>query len=267
MDTQDLRQRELNILIAFAQFCDEHHLKYYLFGGTLLGAIRHKGFIPWDDDIDVAMPRDDYERFYALTKDKGLENPQYQIIFYRDDSSCFPFMKIQDTHTLVKSKYRDEKYYSGLWIDIFPLDKLPIEDKKRNRMFQHASRLRFLLLSASANTNEAETKARLVVKKVLVPLLRTFGIQFWNQKFDQYISKYKNLEAYYIGNICWAVGTRETMPVTFLEQTEVEFEGHRFKTTKYWDYYLSHIYGDYMKLPPEEKRVSHFIEYEIKEDK
>ncbi len=266
MDRTDLRQRELNILIAFANFCDEHELNYYLFGGSLLGAIRHKGFIPWDDDIDVAMPREDYERFYQLTKEDGIHSSRYRVIFYRDDSSCYPFIKIEDTTTLVRPKYRDEKYYYGLWIDVFPLDTLPSEQKARHRMFKKALVLRFFAHTASADTSSAESGFRLIIKKLLVPILRCIGIQRLNRIFDSYCAKYQGESTGQLGNICWAVGTRESMPTAFLEKTTVEFEGHTFQTTKHWDYYLSKIYGNYMELPPESQRKVHIIEYEIKEN-
>ena len=124
LTTHEVQKIEYDILVTFDQFCEANHLTYMLAGGTLLGAIRHHGFIPWDDDIDVIMPRNDYDRLLQLPKTViGNEQKKYEIWHWKNSGSHYPFIKIVDPDTYVKTDYiRQKREIPHIWIDVFPLE-------------------------------------------------------------------------------------------------------------------------------------------------
>ena len=129
MTVKELQETELEILKAFHRFCEEHHLRYYLSGGTLLGAIRHKGFIPWDDDIDLCMPRPDYMKLVEILKDGQLDQYRYLNTRYLDKDCPSSMIRVCDNRTeLDFTEYRIP-YQIGCWIDVFPLDGLEDDEK------------------------------------------------------------------------------------------------------------------------------------------
>ena len=125
---------ELDLLLEFDRVCKKYNLKYFLIFGTLLGAVRHKGFIPWDDDIDVAMPRNDYEKLLSLTQE--FNHPYYLQTPFLKDGSCFSFLKLRNSNTsAVTNKFSYETFNQGIWIDINPLDSYDIEHAEEKFSF------------------------------------------------------------------------------------------------------------------------------------
>ena len=140
----ECKLRILNLLVEFADYCDTNNLRYYLLGGTLLGAVRHKGFIPWDDDIDVCMPRPDYERFIELqSKNKKIE---FRCI--ENNTSDLPFMKIIDKKTFVRQLYTAESETSNLWVDIFPFDGWAFDEQQSKKDMKKWNRWHWLSVYA-----------------------------------------------------------------------------------------------------------------------
>lgn len=136
---EEVRKLELEILIKFAEYCEKYHLRYFLAYGTLIGAIRHKGFIPWDNDVDVVMPRPDYNRFMQLIKDENI-GEYFRVLDYHDVKT-FPFAKVVDNRTKLSEKFLITDTL-GIYIDVFPMDGLPDDERKRKKI---EKRLRYII--------------------------------------------------------------------------------------------------------------------------
>lgn len=251
----EMKSIELDILIAFDDFCKQNRLRYYLSSGTLLGAVRHKGFIPWDDDIDVTMPRTDYEKMFELLP-TALQKSNYRLISYRDKSSIYPFAKIIDERTVAVEQMVNPLYKTGVWIDVFPLDGLNENDDP----FKFDSKIRMKYALLAANPDTATTPLRKAAKKILRPLAGKKDLFQLALEDDRNAASIPITEGKDLGLVIWGYGRKERMPYCFLEATRLEFEGHLFSAPKHWDMYLRSIYGDYMKLPPEDKRLPHYCE-------
>lgn len=241
-----------NILKEINDFCESNNLRYSLAYGTLIGAVRHHGFIPWDDDIDIMMPRPDYEIFR-----KKFNHPKIKLI-NGDNSNdyVYPFIKAFDNRTLIIEK-SDMPASFGLYIDIFPIDGMP-----SNKIAQNAYTCYFHFLKELVSIkNMSSLKNRGFSKKILVRLLKVFfspmsvdAIARWMNK-SALICSYTNSSV--VGNLMWESykirGFRKDM---FESYTELDFENFRVKAISEYDSWLRTIYGDYMQLPPIDKRKS-----------
>ena len=244
-ELEQLKKIELEMLKAFINVCEQLDLKYYIVGGTLLGAVRHKGFIPWDDDIDVGMPRKDYEIFIENAQ-SFLPSKYFIQTHITDPEWMMHFCKIRNSETtFIESSVSKLHINHGVFIDIFPLDfynkeKFPF----KNRMLAG--------IECSAFSIQVN-KAKLFFKKVIS---FCFSLEKAYKKREELFKSQK--EGEYIANYCGAWGEREIMPKDYFGQGgEGEFEGLKVILPEKYDLYLTHLYGNYMELPPIEKRVSH----------
>lgn len=256
MTLQELKDCELDILRLFHSFCEDNHLRYCLAYGTLLGAIRYKGFIPWDDDVDVLMPREDYNRFLKLYQD----SERYRLFaFEKDPSAQFPYAKICDMTTR-----KDETGYAcdiplGVDIDIFPLDywdndleKAKREAKKINGYMHH------LGLSRLSKPKSSSPFKRFA-KSLLMCWCRLHGSAYYVRKILQEAVKDEQNGSRYMGTKTWCVyGERNIVPAeAFADRIEIDFAGERFFAPVGYDAYLTCLYGDYLPEPPKEKQKTH----------
>lgn len=249
-DIRSLQLRLLDILIAFDKVCKERHLRYYIIAGTLLGAVRHKGFIPWDDDIDVAMPRADYDLMIANAK-QWLPSPYEFTCAENDKLYPFPFAKIQNVKTtLVEQNGFRYQFTGGIYMDVFPLDGVP-SGKLAQRI--HFKRFRFF-------------------KKMLFPYKHGKGINSWipliyrklftlenvQKSIRKLKTKYDFEKSAFVSD--YDDGRKGIVnKKTFGSPTPVLFEGVAVLGVERWDLYLKEKYGDYMQIPkPEEQQQHHF---------
>ena len=249
-DIQELRQIQIGILDDVHRFCEEHGLRYFLSCGTLIGAVRHKGYIPWDDDIDIHMPRKDYDKFLQTYKDeRGIYralNPNIEPHYY------YTYAKVIDSRTLMVED-ENKGYEIGVYIDIFPEDYVTENLLKRKFIF----RLKYLLYKIRrckiSHSNPLYSKWAYLCYRNL-PI--TVGMI--NSLIKLLIIRKKPTG--FVANMSEA-GTNNInhcIPVEDIATSvDIEFEGKKYKTMVGYHDYLSKVYGDYMQLPPEDQRVTH----------
>lgn len=267
LNSDEIKHIELDLLIEFDSFCKKEDLQYFLYGGTLLGAVRHKGFIPWDDDIDVAMFRSDYNCMIDLLMSCNLRQ-DIDLCCLKKGNSEYPFAKLVNKNTKIVEKYLDKKDYSHIWIDIFPLDDLPESMQQYKKLCRQLKLTQRLLGISHANLNEGKSRLKKAGKKILYPLSKMIG----SYKLANYIEKkaesFSSPKSQYVQNLVWASRPQWYLPKKIYNSTtNLEFEGHLFPAPKEYNTCLKILYGDYMTLPPVEERITHdFIAY-INDDK
>ena len=264
---QEVQQEELNILLEFDRLCQKNHLRYSLAGGTLLGAVRHKGFIPWDDDIDVCMPRPDYEKLIEIFNDQA-NTELFFLSPTTEKMAPYPYIKMQFRNVMIEEKGFNE--VENLWIDIFPVDGLPEERRKLISVYRKSTFYRKLIIFDKWKSVQlyGGRHSKLVASGILL-FVRLYGNVRAVRNSIKLAKKYKYEDSKYVGAVTWGCyGIGERMLKSEYEKlVDVEFEGHTFKAMSCWDSYLTGIYGDYMQLPPEDKRVCHgFKAYRIEEN-
>ncbi|WP_300782172.1 phosphorylcholine transferase LicD [uncultured Acetatifactor sp.] len=262
LSLQEIKDLELKLLIQFAKICEVNNLYYTLCGGTLLGAIRHKGFIPWDDDIDVLMPRPDYDRLLNGENIILSSLPSHmQIIHWKNGTSNFPFIKLIDLRTRIDVDYFDSSLSCNkIWIDIFPIDGNPEDMRLLEKLYAKSLHARKLLCLKMAKSGEGKTQIRRIVKPFFVKILSTLNFKKICQKIDAISKTYSFEESKFIGGVLWGYGPQECInKEKFMQPVKVEFEKHFFNAPSNYDEYLTGLYKDYMKLPPNEERQVHGI--------
>lgn len=253
---REIKKIQLEMLITFVYFCEQNNLRYSLAGGTLLGAIRHKGFIPWDDDIDICMPRNDYE-FFVKNFSCGKKNIKIRCNLLNNLE--IPFAKIVDLNTIIESKFDESEINKHLWIDIFPVDGLPNDVEKVKKIYSKCNFYRKILMVSNSKLGRGTTFFRKLSKYILKPIAKLYGEQRCVDNIENIAAQNSYEGSNYVGIVTWGVlGIGQRMLKTEFEKSvDVEFEGYRFAAFSCWNSYLKGMYGDYMKLPPKELRKTH----------
>lgn len=260
INLDEMKVIELNILKQIHEICIAQNYRYFLVGGTLLGAVRHKGFIPWDDDIDIGMPRPDYEKFIEYCTSNEVP---FNLLCNKINSGYgYLFSKAMDKNTvLIEESGNKNNIELGVYVDIFPIDGLgdTFEEALSNL---NKTRLDRELLVASNWRRFARSKTRAIyfepIRFAFYCLSRFASFEKLIQRIE---TKYE-VDAFdtkkYVGCICGSYRNKEIVEqMVFAEYEDIPFEDAVFKCPKNYDQYLSSIYGDYMQLPPENKRVTH----------
>lgn len=252
---------ELDILSEIIRVCDQLDIKWFTISGTTLGAIRHNGFIPWDDDIDIGMLRDDYDKFLANAPE--LLSKCYSLCHYPLEKN-YPlyFAKVRRNDTLfVEKALQKKRIHHGIYVDIFPFDKVPDDTAKREKQRKHLLILSYLFLSKSLwgttqvfSSPSKQLRARVIrsiIRILLLPVPKKF---IFNQllkttkKYNDSDCKAVAIKAGHLNR--WEISDIfPTQPHQF-ENITVQIPNSAHKV-------LAHEYGDYMKFPPEDKRVAH----------
>ena len=251
---EECKKRLLEVLNAFDTFCKKNDISYYMMWGTLLGTVRHKGFIPWDDDIDVGVPRKDYERLIEISKE---QNEEFDFLCYeKDEDYPIYFGKFSDKATEIENKYVRSIKGLGLYVDVFPIDEISINPEEGGKITKKLLRLEYLQnLSSMKKFWPASGFFKSIAKYVLYVYGKIRGHKCWEKKRRKYIASLTDgrkgsCKDYYL---CanWIVKRQ-----WFNSSVELPFEGYSFSCPEGYEEFLTARYGDYMKLPPLETRVS-----------
>lgn len=257
LSLKEVQQIELNLLKYFDSFCKQHGLRYYLDCGTLLGCIRHQGFIPWDDDIDVAMPLPDYDRLIALLEDRQ-DKQNVDILFGLKNDIGLPFAKLVDTRTITITPHRDKDLWFPVWIDIFPTFALSDNDEEAHAQVAEMYDL----------TKEAQHYVKRPTPRFNF-LRRLHGLLTWGKRRKKLRATILKAEVamrrYPWGSTkrvrITSIGTRSKLesvsPDAFNHCSPHNFEGGQYPIPDCYDEHLRAIFGDYMTPPPPEQRISH----------
>ncbi len=258
----------LDMLKELVKLFDENGIRYYMIGGTILGAIRHKGYIPWDDDIDLALPRRDYDKFLKIAKKVLPENLTLRT-YYDNSYHHYYFARVVDTRYKIIRQGSLKEREEELWIDLFPLDGLP-----RNGFLQvvHKARLlRLKLLYHFATFDKVNLLRpnrplyqRIIIKLYMNwPFKRKRNYKEILDKIDKLLKKYPPERSdYYMEFMGSSIPFRETcLKEQYGKGKLYDFEDTKFMGPVDAEFYLSHVYGDYMQLPPKDKRNYHAAKF------
>lgn len=255
-----IQKLELENLKVLKQVCEKLNIEFFLYGGSLIGAVRHKGFVPWDDDLDIAMLRDDYMRFVKeapniLPDAYVLQSP------YTDKKSPYFYTKLRLKGTAcIEYIHHKLKIEKGIYVDIYPIDNMPDDETtylEKYRQFQKIIRW-FVLRQSPYPENQPATikrKVKSVIRYGVSSLLKGIPHKWFVKKIDGIMTEYNNVKTERQGNYSYFDPTNLFFNITPYEKGS--FEGIEVNLPLNWDAHLTSRYGNYMELPPEEKRFGH----------
>lgn len=254
----DLQIKMLEMMSWYHELCEKNNLRYYVVGGTALGAIRHKGFIPWDDDIDVGMPRADYEKFQELVRTADI-GTRYKVEFPSEKKDfVYPYGKVYDTSTTLieHTRYKTKR---GIFIDVFPLDGLGNDKDEAISNFEAIDR-KYNLLATEVCALRKERgwykNLAIIIARCIPPFI--LSARKLIRQIEELSKKNSFDESVYAANAVGNWHKKEIMRREwFGKPTLYDFETIKVYGPENYHEYLTQLYGDYMKLPPKEKQVSH----------
>ncbi|MCQ2059543.1 MAG: LicD family protein [Bacteroidaceae bacterium] len=257
-DVSELRHIQMDILKYVDTVCRENGIKYSLAGGTLIGAVRHKGYIPWDDDIDIMLVRDEYEKLIdVLSKNYNDNSTPYRILTHsKEKKYLYPFAKVIDTRTILR-----ENLCGGMdldiYIDIFPMDSIPYDEGKPDKTI---NRIRCLYNILMIKRLKYSTH-RPVWKNLTITLSRLvlFPISYncIINKIERKAVSFSNVKPCRRACLVWCYGNKGTSYSVHDIYIELPFENEKFMVIADYHTYLSNVYGNYMELPSEDKQIPH----------
>lgn len=252
-----LQEKILEVFFVVKQICDHHNLRYWAASGTCLGAVRHKGFIPWDDDLDIIMPDEDYLKFLEIAP-KELPEPFELITECESKQSICLFAKVHNVETTLIEPHEVEcpDSYKGVFVDIFPVSGTPNHKLART---VHLAKITFIALANRKQRRPIGDAKRLrgkILWLALKPLNVLLPYGYWVKKWKRTAFQYRFDESDYAVGIYWSQAAFSLVFCTewFHKLVEVPFESTTIKIPQGWDEYLTVLFGDYMKLPPESAR-------------
>ncbi len=261
----DIHKADLKIMNEFVRICEKYHFEYYIIGGTFLGAIRHKGFIPWDDDMDIALPRKYFNEFLKVAN-KELPQNMELLTFQNDTNLRYYLPKIVDKNVQIVEKRNEDKGVTiQVFIDIFPIDGTP--NNKILRKIYYFKILYYRMLIAWYYIDEIDkNKKRKFHEKLLIsigkklPTKRFISIKKVFYKLDRLLQRNSYESSNFVGTIMGAYKTREIVPKEYFgKPVPYSFEDTLLTGPSMYHEYLTHMYGDYMKPPKNKFANQHLV--------
>lgn len=256
---KDIQKIDLDMCKEILKIFEKYKLRYYIIGGTFLGAIRHKGYIPWDDDMDIAMPRKDMEKFFEVAE-KELPKNLKLITFENDKHYRYYLPRIVNLDTeIVEERYAHLNEKSNIFIDIFPIDGTPNNKLLRQIhyfkiLFNRMLVSWYYIESIEPNRKRSKMEKILIFLGKILPTKKMINPKKRLRKIDNQLKKYKMEDCKYSGTIMGAYRVREIVPTEYFgKPTKYKFEDIYLTGPEKYDEYLTHMYGDYMKIPDDKK--------------
>lgn len=260
-DLSKLRKIQIEILTEIIRICDKHSIKWFTDGGTTIGAICHKGFIPWDDDVDIAMLREDYERFLEVASHE-IKNGYTVAHFSMNSNVPFYFAKVRKNDTLfLEESVKNLKINHGVYVDIFPYDVVPLDKKlakiHKHKILHYHRRFSYRMISSGdkSENNKFKYLIKTIYKKFIRIFLLGFKKEYFYKKLDSEFKKYNKSGSSMVSPCIggdFIVNKNEIFPTI-----KMKFENIEVEVPRNYDSILRQSFGDYMSLPPENKRFNH----------
>lgn len=251
LGVSDIQDLCMDMLEALQTFCEANNIRFYMAGGTLLGAVRHQGFIPWDDDVDLMIPRPDYERLV-----REFKHDRYVISSCEVDGEYLnPFGRMWDTHTsLIFDHFMEREI--GVFIDLFAIDGYPEDDAEALRYSQKLYKKRMNInwkMARYFQTNDPN-----FFKACFTKLRMRKSANYYSNRYNEYVKRLPYEGSAYVGVTTTTVNImKERNPRSIYENTVyLPFGRLKLPSIGGYDHYLKHLYGDYMQLPPEDERIT-----------
>lgn len=260
LSIKEIQSISLQILKQVTDLCESLNFRYALIYGTLIGCIRHRGYIPWDDDVDIMMPRPDYDRLIEYLSCHKLKN---LTLFNRQTCPDYPYMisRVSDDRYILEMENEDP-VGMGIFIDIYPYDGLGITKEEAIKYGLKGDRLSSLCYQATRKHFAIETTTSVIRKVIKYPVYlfsKLIGKDFFQNKLEKLGGAKDYEKSEYVGCVIWlSWGEKDIFPKKWFDDTiMMPFEEYEFRVPKEYDKVLRHEYGDYMQLPPERDRIGH----------
>ena len=255
---------ELGILLKFDEICKKYRIQYQLFSGTLLGAVRHKGFIPWDDDIDVCMLRKDYDKFIKCCTKDELGEDYFLQTYSTDPTSVVQFAKLRKNNTIFEPDNEvGALSHKGIYIDIFPLDNVKPGTKEGDKQYKDVHDV-YSIVTSTVKSRVTASKSlwKKALRYCFYGLTRVVPKSYFDNKLQKILRRYDTEETEYVNHLTNGTGGNRPKRFlmkrsTYIDMIELEFEGYMFPAPRDYDGVLTRSFGDYMKLPPIEEQKPH----------
>lgn len=253
LSLEEIKKIQIDILDSVSEYCESKGISYFLTYGTLIGSIRHKGYIPWDDDIDLAMPRPDFERF--IREFNSLSSDYKVFSTAQDKDYPYPFAKVAYERSVIIEEENESFKNVGINIDIFPIDGLPQSQEEQDKLFKRIQSVKRILNMRNLPPKEG----RAFYKNLALKSLKIINYRPLVKKISDIAQENIYGESDYVGMIAWSGASKiPTVSKDLFENYIMgDFEGKKYRIPVGYHDFLTTTYGDYMQLPPEEERVPH----------